>query len=159
MEEDSNKDEYTHGFTKDVNDYLNFYIRVADAKAAVFLAGDITVGAALAKSTFCSDEAIIFGAISALSILISIFFGAKVFIPSVSSKHQGFIFWENIKNWSSKDRYLSKVQNLSSSEIENQYAKQNWEVSKILSKKHFAIKWGVVTFLVGFLAYVLSQII
>jgi len=159
MKEESNENESNYMFSKNINDYLNFYIRVADAKAAAFLAGDITIGTALVKSSFCTLSSIILGGVSALSISISILFGASIFIPSVNSGHKGFIFWENIKEWDSKEKYLSKVKGLSHSEIQEQYAKQNWEVSQILSGKHTSIKWGVVAFLVGFAAFIFSQLV
>ncbi len=137
-------------FGKNVNDYLNHYITLADAKAAGFLAATLTLGGATVKlGPGTSGLALItwWGALTALATALA--FNCSVIFPRLSSGRNGLIFWEDIRTRKSWDEYAAEVEKLAATDIEREYAAQNFFVSSVLHNKHIGVRLGIVTFAVG----------
>jgi hypothetical protein len=142
------------GFGKGVNDYLNHNITVADAKAAAILATNFVLLGGLSGFCFCSCTQIlvlITGVFAAVSILLC----AIVLFPRLPKAAKGLIFWENIKQFKTMDEYIKEAGKLKEENVEEEYAKQNWHVSNVLSTKHKYIRFAIATFVVAFISLVI----
>ncbi|MFZ2784941.1 MAG: Pycsar system effector family protein [Sediminibacterium sp.] len=149
------------GFGKDVNDYLNHYVTVADAKAAAILASNFIVLGALttieAKTCILSVGFFITGITSLISILYCI----TTLYPRLSHAGKGLIFWESIRQHNSQEDYLKELAKLDSKVKEVEYGKQNWHVSSVLSSKNNQIRNSLWTFGISVLllsaVYIISK--
>jgi hypothetical protein len=136
------------GFGQGVNDYLNHYVTVADAKAGAILAANLAVGAALLDNQPAVDP--LFRYRAALAMLgISSLICMVVVFPRLPSGGEGSIFWEDIRKRGSLAVYGSKVRSLNEEDVEREYASQNWFVSSLLHRKFRYVQWAIVTFALG----------
>lgn len=137
------------GFGKDVNDYFNHYITLADAKAAAFIAASLTVGAATLKlrPTTSSGDALRWCAVAALGASLAAC--AHVVFPRLPSGRRGLIFWEDVRTFKDHEDYQREVAGLQVPSVEAEYAAQNYFVADVLHRKHYWVRWGVVLFLIG----------
>jgi hypothetical protein len=136
------------GFGKGVNDYLNHYVMVADAKAGAILAANLALGAALLDNKAETDPLWRFAAalsMLALSSLICMF----VIVPRLPGGGEGPIFWEDIRKRGSLAVYSSQLRSLDDDDVEREYASQNWHVSRLLHKKFRSVQWAIGTFGLG----------
>lgn len=135
-----NKIKTPTGFGKDVNDYLNHYVTIADAKAGAILATNLIFFGVLIDIEM--DDCLTCWLFFATGILlcVSIFFCGLILYPRLFKGGQGFIFWENINAYKKIEDYTSKISSIDDKEVEIEYAKQNWYVSKLLSKKNKYIR-------------------
>lgn len=151
------------GFGKDVNDYLNHYITVADAKSGALFASNFIVLGALydidfSKITFCVLK--IFYILIILSSLISIIISLYSIYPRLNyDKKKGLIFWENIQNFDNIDEYLDSYKKQTEINKEEAYAKQNYFVSKILKEKNAQIRNSIYFFGLSITLGIISLII
>jgi Family of unknown function (DUF5706) len=137
------------GFGKDVNDYFNHFTTLADAKAAGFIAAAFTVGAAALKltpKTFVADV-VRWGAVAVLGAALAAC--AHVIFPRLPSGRRGLIFWEDVKTFSDHEAYQREVAALQPTDIEAEYAAQNYFVARVVHAKHYGVRWGIVLFLIG----------
>jgi hypothetical protein len=137
------------GFGKGVNDYLNFYITLADAKAAGFLAAGLTVGAALPKVHPATGLAICLWWLALVAIGASVAFNAYVIFPRLPSGRRGLVFWEDIRTRHDFHDFYEEVARLTDADIEKEYAAQNHVVSGVVHDKHKWVRRGIVLFLIG----------
>lgn len=155
--------EKTKGFGKDVNDYLNHYITVADAKSAALLASNFIILGALydfdiEKYKICFIKPIYF--ICCSFSLISLLMNLYVLFPRLNSeKNKGLIFWENIQNHSDLNEYLDEYKTLKEEQKEEAYAKQNYYVSKVLKDKNSILRKSIVFFSISILLSVISFVL
>ena len=147
------------GFGKGVNDYLNFYITLADAKAAGFLAAGLTVGAALTKLHPATALASVLWWLALVSIGASVGFHAVVIFPRLPSGRRGLIFWEDIRTRGDFQDYYEEVARLSAADVEKEYAAQNHAVSGVVHDKHKWVRVGIVLFLIGIAAALASYLL
>jgi hypothetical protein len=129
------------GFGKGVNDYLNNYVRNADAKAGVFVAADLTIGGFLLANQpdiYCAS---IFNWLAIVLLAVSAFFGGLVVFPRAPSGRTGLIFWEDILSRSGPEQYTEDLKGLNSGRVEEEYATQNYYVSHVLHRKYYWIGW------------------
>ncbi len=138
-----------NGFGKDVNNYLNHYVTVADAKAAVLLAVDFVVLQFLLKDYFDTVlvtqlhiAAAAFLVMSALATLLVVF-------PRLPRGSDGIIFWEDIRENKTPDAYYRRLTSVDKAATEQQYAHQNFYVSKVLHRKMRWTQWSVGLFALG----------
>ncbi len=136
-------------FSKGVNDYLNHFVTVSDAKAVAILGGDIVLLGKLSEISRCSPIVFVFIIITGVIILSSVIFSVLAIYPRLPQKKKGLIFWENIKQYDSSKDYSLEVLKLKPEDIENEYAKQNWLVSKVLSLKNKNVRLALITFCTG----------
>ncbi len=133
------------GFGKGVNDYLNHNVTVADAKAAAILATNFVVLGGLSNFCYCPQTKLMY-LISGLLSIASIILCGIVLYPRLPKSAKGLIFWENIKQYDNIQEYINESGKLNDKIVEDEYAKQNWHVSHVLSKKHFYIRLAIITF-------------
>src|SRR5438270_792187 len=105
-------------FGKGVNDYLNLYVTLADAKAAGFLAAALTVGAALFKvhPSTSLGNLVWWSALGALSGSSAA--SSFAIFPRLPSGRRGLIFWEDIRSHATFDDYQNKVGSLTIADVE-----------------------------------------
>lgn len=133
------------GFGRGVNDYLNHYVVVADAKAAAVLAANLALGVALLDHKPVTGPVWVFGAAFVMLVLSSVLCLLIVF-PRLPAGGDGPIFWEDIRSRGSLAVYRSQLRSLDENDVEWAYAAQNWYVSQLLHKKYRLAQWGIVTF-------------
>ncbi|WP_298498018.1 Pycsar system effector family protein [uncultured Algibacter sp.] len=142
----SEKKEY-FGFSKNVNDYYNHYVTVADAKAGVLIAISFVLFDFLKDLKHCSSfEHFLFYLTTILLSLTCLFSICTVF-PRNPKKKKGLIFWENVKEFKNSSEYLDKVKELNFEKIEKKYTIQNYSLSKLLSRKYFFIRLSIFVFI------------
>jgi hypothetical protein len=144
------------GFGKGVNDYLNHYVTVSDAKAAAFLALNVVVIQFLMKDRFCASWGLNFHWAALGFLSLSIFVAATVLFPRLPRGGKGLIFWEDIRERKNPAQYENELADLTGNRIEKEYAHQNYYVSLVLYKKMRLIRWEIGLFLIGSLFTVLS---
>lgn len=137
------------GFGKGVNDYLNTYLALADAKAAGFLTAGLTVGAAVLTIDATTQAASIFRWIAIAALGASVAASAFVIFPRLPSGRRGLVFWEDIRTRAVSDAYQGEVARLTEAHVEMEYAAQNYFLSDVLHRKHLCVRRGIVLFLVG----------
>lgn len=145
------------GYGKGINDYYNHYITVADAKSGAILAANFILLGALININICCCYSITY-LLSSLTSIISIILCVFVLYPRLTKPEKGLIFWENIKNYSSVNEYLNDVRQLDISKVEEEYAKQNWHVSKILSSKNKNIRHAIIFFVISLILLVITYL-
>ncbi|GEM_PF-1728310 len=145
MQQNSNN-EIPDGLGKDINDYLNHYVTVADAKAAAILASNFLVLGALTTIEIKTCILIAMFFITGLVSLFSIFYCIRSLYPRLGHAGKGPIFWESIKKHNSLNEYLDELAKLDVKAKEIEYGKQNWHVSHVLSKKNGNVRLALWTF-------------
>lgn len=145
------------GFGRGVNDYLNHNVTVADAKSAAILATNFVLLGGLSTFCYCPCTRTYYLSVGLFSIC-SILLCAIVLFPRLPKSQKGLIFWENIKSFSNIDEYVSESGKLNDGIIEKEYAKQNWHVSQVLSKKHLYIRFAILTFAASLISMVIMFI-
>lgn len=138
------------GFGVGVNEYFNHYIAVADAKAAGFMAAALTVAAAVLGLDVPSGIAALpmWAAVGLLAA--SVLAGAVAIFPRLpKSRHQGLIFWEDVRLWPTVADYQKALSRTSTQDVEFEYAAQNHTVSGVLHDKHVYVRWTIGLFLAG----------
>jgi hypothetical protein len=129
-----------NGFGQGVNNYLNHYITVADAKGVAILTGAFAILAAIIEfdSTSCIFSVGI--VIAFILNLLTIFFCLWTLYPRLGNSGKGLIFWESILANYTPEEYCKKVSKLNNELMEEEYAFQNWYVSSILKDKNAKIR-------------------
>ncbi|WP_299556961.1 Pycsar system effector family protein [Seonamhaeicola sp.] len=134
------------GFSKNVNDYYNHYVTVADAKAGVLIAISFVLFDFLKDFKHCTNfENFLFYTSTILLSLTCLFSICTVF-PRNPKKKKGLIFWDNVKEFKNSGEYFEKIKELDSEKIEKKYSNQNYNLSKLLSRKYFFIKLSIFVF-------------
>lgn len=151
------------GFGKDVNDYLNHYVTVADAKSAAIIASNfILAGVVIDLDISKHDNCLIklFLVIASLCIIISIIISFISIYPRLPyDKMKGLIFWESIRNYKNIQEYLSDYQNLTGEQKELLYAKQNYYISSVLQIKNKNIRLSIFLLIISVIALGISILI
>jgi len=147
-----------HGFSKGVNDYLNYYVTVSDAKAAVLIALDFAVLQFLLKNHFepIGDVPLHFLALSFLSL--SVLISAFVLFPRLPKGSSGVIFWEDVLEMQSPQNYELKLMTIDESLVEREYSHQNFYISSVVHRKMRLMQLAIVLFAFGFAATLVSAI-
>jgi len=136
------------GFAKDINDYLNHYITLADAKAGAVLAADLAICAALFDNAPAQFPPLLL--VAAISLLgLSALACCVVVFPRLPSGRNGLIFWEDIRTRNAPEVYAAEVESAGAATVVREYARQNWYVSSVLHNKHWWVRVAIVLFIVG----------
>lgn len=137
------------GFGKSVNDYLNDYVRVADAKATAFLAANLAAATLVLRLTAVSWLPSACRWLSLASFAASTCFCAWTVFPRLPKGHMGLVFWEDIMFFKSADLYRRELASIDDAMVESEYATQNWFASAVVHKKMLAVRRAIISFLVG----------
>lgn len=144
------------GFGKGINDYLNHYITVSDAKAVAFLALNFIEINLLIKEGSLEYTCFPFGWVALILLFLSVVAASIVLFPRLPRGSSGIIFWEDICECKSPTQYEKELAEVDEKRIEHEYAHQNYYVSTALHKKIKLIRLEIILFLVGTLFTVLS---
>jgi hypothetical protein len=166
-----------------IHQYLNQFIGYADAKLAAVIAGSLLVVVTILQVHTASREPSLFiewlavGVFSLSSIVgaggffphievkaRSDFVGKAVsrfpFVPSLvfRSKNQDttVIFWEGILRYRTPEQYTKAVEAITAREVEQQFAFENFQISRVLHKKYVALQVAVTLFTCGLILTVIS---
>lgn len=155
---DSTFQKPSKGFGKGINDYLNHYITVSDAKAVAFLALNFIEINLLIKEGSLEYDCFPFGWVALSLLFLSIVAASIVLFPRLPRSSKGLIFWEDICERKSPTQYEKELAEVDENRIEHEYAHQNYYVSTALHKKMKLIRFEIILFLAGTLFTVLSFI-
>jgi len=148
------------GFGKDVNDYYNHYIGIADAKAGAVLA----IAFVLIDYLFGLDTAnfsykwvlylaVLFFVVSVILSLLT------VFPRTPKKKKKGYVFWEEVRNHVSKEEYAKALSQLDEHQIEQEYSFQNYILSSLLHTKHIIVAWSIGLTIAGIVITAIVKIL
>jgi hypothetical protein len=130
------------GFGLGVNNYLNHYINVADAKAAGVLTADFTIGGYLLIHSPTAFWSSLSHWIAVILLITSAANAIRTLYPRAPKFGGGLIFWEDVRQ-KTFDEYYSELRLLDDTERERQYAAQNYLVSGVLSAKYSIVRWSM----------------
>lgn len=151
---EGNKIEIPNGFGKNINDYYNLFITVADAKAGAILASNFILLGFIFNVKFTEFIIVkIFYIFLLLTIFLSIMFCCIVLFPRLPKAEKGIIFWGNIMQYKTYHNYLSEVKKLNNSIIEEEFAKQNWVISSVLESKNKYVRISIIMFVISLFIY------
>ena len=146
------------GFGVGVNNYLNHYVNVADAKAAGVLTADLALGSYLMTHVPMEHWTMAFHWAAFVFLIISGALALFTILPRTPRIGSSLIFWEDIRSRSTLDLYLDELKHVDEAEVERQYGAQNYIVSGVLSKKYVSVQWGIRT-LMGAIPFVILRLI
>lgn len=141
---------------KNINDYLNANIVLADTKSSILIAGSLTIIGFLInfKTVNQYQEGLTIS--SVLMYAISLLFGIAVLIPRYNSTGAGHIFWGDTRRFKKPTQMWDKVKNLSTLNIEEEYCTQNYFMGQILNRKYLFIYLQVLVFVYATILVILG---
>jgi hypothetical protein len=146
------------GFGKAVNDYLNHYVTLADAKAAGLLIAALTLAPWLMQFEVKSGIAWVGRGIALAALAAAVGAAAVVLFPRLPFGRTGPIFWEDILGRQSAASYERELRTLDEADVEAAYAQQNYAVSGVLHKKFKVVQASIVMLLIAAAAGALSYL-
>jgi hypothetical protein len=145
------------GYSKGINDYLNHYVAIADAKAAAFLAGNLIALTIVIDLKYLENFSSIVNFLALSFFALSSILSTIIFFPRLPKGRKGTIFWEDIRSYDVFNDYLEELKFINEIKAEEEYASQNYYISKVLHTKHYLLRWSILFFLIGvllaFIAY------
>lgn len=131
-------------FGTSVNNYLNFYINIADSKATAFLAGNlVALGVVMSQNDPSRPNAPLHLLAIACFIIAGIV-STLVLFPRLPEGGSGVIFWEDIRSYNTPDEYHQAVTQMNPQRVEQAYAYQNYHVARVLHAKHQYLRWAII---------------
>jgi hypothetical protein len=137
------------GFGQTINEYLQHQVYIADAKAGVFLAGNIALSLVVTSKVYLHSCSLILSGVSLSLFSISALLSAIVIFPRMPKPEVGLIFWENILSFRTPESYSTALKKIGASEVEEEFSKENFYVSKVLHSKHTLLRFSIIGFLLG----------
>ncbi|MEQ1934745.1 MAG: Pycsar system effector family protein [Fimbriimonadaceae bacterium] len=144
---------------RQINNYLNHYITVTDAKALGIVAGAFASGAFLLKDVpqSCSWVVVVYY-VGVLLHAATVWLGLSVIYPRVPTRGSSVVFWEDVQMRPSLRDYLKDFKAAcENSFLDEEYASQNYLVSKVLHRKTALMRWAIRLFVpalaLGLIAY------
>lgn len=132
---------------RSINDYLNHYIGIADAKAAALVAGALVVaGIGIGSDEVQSGFSAFVKLVAIVSSAIAALLGGAVLYPRTPHSGNGHLFWADIRRFPTAEAYWKSLANLDAEMVGREYARQNYWVSEVLLKKHLFLRIGLVAF-------------
>lgn len=123
-------------------DAMNHYVAVADTKAAGVIAGCLAMAASV-FSVHADGAAPIIAAVGVVLLGLAIVFGAAVLWPRLPSCGKSRVFWVDIRG-RTQEEYVREIKNLARHEIDEELAKQCWQLAGVLLKKFKLLQATVV---------------
>ncbi|WP_395118710.1 Pycsar system effector family protein [Rhodanobacter sp. FW102-FHT14D06] len=127
------------GLGKDINDYLNHYVLVADGKAATLAAGSLVLVGLALSSEVNNAEPILWLIGTILAGLSAVLAGAVLY-PRTPHLGNGHIFWADIRSFDSAESYWKSLRQLDGDAVGREYARQNYFVSQVLLRKNTMVQ-------------------
>ena len=146
------------GFGIGVNNYLNHYVNVADAKAAGILTADFTLSGYLVTHVPSGLLPLASHWVALILLIASGVMALRVLYPRTPKIGSSLIFWEDIRSREMLETYLADLRHTEEAEVERQYGAQNYLVSGVLSKKYVSVRGGMKA-LMGAIPFVILRII
>lgn len=147
------------GFGVGVNNYLNHYVNVADAKAAGTLTADLTLGGYLMAHVPVEHWVLIFHWAAFVFLIISGSMALYTLYPRTPKVGSSLIFWEDVHSRATLDIYVDELRHMDEAEVERQYGAQNHIVSGVLSKKYASVRWGMRALMVAIPLIILNLLV
>ena len=149
------------GFGAGVHQYLNMLLTQIYAKTTTLLAANMVL-ISLLLSTRASTllelapfyvGAVFFFALSAITSTVVLF-------PRLH-RHDanGLLFWRSILLKGSADKYYASIQILDKTMVEEEYAKDNYHISKTIHYKDTMLRTAITVFILGMLCAVIGVVI
>ncbi|BCL77711.1 hypothetical protein ccbrp13_01760 [Ktedonobacteria bacterium brp13] len=148
------------GFGAGVHQYLNMLLTQIYSKTTTLLAANMVL-VSLLLSTRASTlltlvpfyiGSVFFFALSAITSTIVLF-------PRLHHHDaNGLLFWRAILMKGSPDDYYSSVQALNKATVEEEYAKDNYHISKTIHFKDSMLRAAITMFIVGMLCAVIGVV-
>ena len=146
---------------KGVNDLLNYYIHVADAKASVMIAGTVASASFLLKAfpDNCVAQSVYLLAASCLGV--SLVFAIWVVLPRLPSINgKGCVFWGDIATCVSAAEYRNRfASTVTAGLLDDDYCILNFRTATILHSKMRFVRRAILFYLGGVLLAVPHHLI
>ncbi len=136
------------GLSKSINVYLNHYIAVTDAKAGAIAAVSlVVVGFVVAPESLSRDGWLNW--LGAASAAIATLTAGSALYPRTPHSGNGHIFWGDIASHETALAYWKSLSSLDADGVGFEYARQNYDVSKVLIAKMKAVRWSIWLLAIG----------
>lgn len=142
---------------KSINDYLNHYITVIDAKAGAFLAGNVAAASVLVQRWPSGQTGQIAGIASMTLFAVSTLAAGGVIYPRIAPlRGESVIFWGDIAVSADAASYIQRFNDvIERGQLDEHYSQQNFLTARILARK---FRWLRASVLLFFLALLIGFI-
>ena len=139
------------GFGAGVHQYLNTLLTMIYSKTTTLLAANMvlvslllsTRSSTLITISFFYVGAVFFFALSAIC-------STSILFPRLHHHDSGgLIFWKAILLKGTAEEYHASIQSLSKATVEEEYAKDNWHISKTINYKDALLRLAIGLFICG----------
>ncbi len=138
---------------KGVNDVLNYYIQVSDAKASILVAGSVAAATFLLMKfpDGTAARTLYFSAAACLGV--SLVLATLVILPRLLTRNgAGSVFWGDIAGCSSPAEYRDRFAvTASAGLLDEEYSVLNFHTARILETKIRILRVAILGFLIGIL--------
>lgn len=138
---------------KGVNDVLNYYIQVSDAKASIFIAGSVAAATFLLMKfpTGAAARTLYFSAAACLGVTLVL--ATLVILPRLPTRTgAGSVFWGDIAGCASPGEYRDRFGATAlAGLLDEEYSILNFHTARILQKKIRILRVAIICFLAGVL--------
>lgn len=145
-------------FVKHHHDYLNNYIKFADAKAL----GVITINGLVMKMVYgyltnnMNDTKSFILLSGFVLLIIGIVLSVLVVFPRTTNKRvSGLIFWENV-NCFEKSEYIDQINSISEQKLFNKMVEQNYYLAKTVTRKYSILRKAFLFSLLGYILLIVA---
>lgn len=129
------------------HDHLNRYIAIADKKASILLTAQLAflgLFANVIKNLPIQPPIIWWSALLSTGFTVfGIFLSGLVVYPRTPKPETGLIFWENIVEYDSKEKFRSQVEQLSDDGPQKQLIEENYELATVAHSKYCFLQWSL----------------
>ena len=136
------------GFGAGVHQYLNQLLTVTYSKTTTLLAANVVIISLLLSTRTTIKIGLEFFYIGAVCFFsLSAIISTIVLFPRLHHHDaHGLIFWRAILQHGSPDAYYNKVQKLSKSGVEEQYARDNFQLARTLGYKDVLLRCAIMIY-------------
>ncbi|EMR4107298.1 TPA: hypothetical protein QEL08_000781 [Stenotrophomonas maltophilia] len=142
-------------FPSTVNGYLNQYIQLMDVKGtAVAAAALVLIGLGLSDQAKTAEP--ILRILGIACAAVSSIYALHSVLPRTPHSGNGHIFWVDVVGFKNAEEYWKSIDSLTDEDIGREYARQNFEVSRILIKKTRQVRRSITWFGAASLSFALA---
>ena len=134
-----------------VNEYLSFYVAVADAKAgAIARASGVALVVLGDHLETRNLGAALFGIGAAIAFVVALALAVTCLFPRRPSHGDSLVFWEDIaRKHPLPDSYVAAWLAATDDQIAHHLITQNYWVARVLATKYRLLRWSIATAMVG----------
>lgn len=130
---------------KAINEYLNHYVLVVDGKAAAVAAASLVlIGFVVAPEPTSDNSLLKLTGVFLAAVAAAV--AGSVLYPRTPHSGSGHMFWSDIRSFESANSYWKSLAALDSDSIGLEYARQNFNVSGVLTQKTRAVRLAIWLF-------------